>query len=144
VFEVAKEVNHLKIGASQNEIDLLLKVAETLNPPFYIVYVLVVSRIGNKLGRYQSLLLESRDELKSFLKEFQEYFETDGRHHVWICTIDNSGRFIYDQHNVIFAYGPLDNYISNLMKNGYKEKKFSFPAPHAHAYKMPPKHFYYI
>ena len=66
--------------------------------------------------------------------EYKEYFETDGRHHLWICTLDNSGRLIYDQHNVIFAYGQIEKYLTILDKEGFKEKRFSFPDPHAHAF----------
>ena len=134
IYEVIKDIGQIKIAASQNQIDLLLELAGPLTPPFYILYVLIVTRLDNKHGRYQSPLLETKDELTSFLREYQEYFETDGRHHIWICTLDNSGRFIYDQHNVIFAYGQLENYISILKKIGYKEREFSFPAPHAHVY----------
>jgi len=134
IYELDNDIKQLKIGASQNQIDLLLQLTGALTPPFYILYVLVVTRLGNKQGRYQSPLFETKDELNNFLLEYKEYFETDGRHHIWICTIDNSGKFIYDQHNVIFAYGQLDNYISILKRNGYKEQMFSFPSPHAHAY----------
>jgi len=134
IYELSFEIKQIKIAASQNQIDLILELSNTLTPPFYILYVLVVTRLGNKHGRYQSPLFETKDELKNFLLEFKEYFETDGRHHIWICTVDNSGRLIYDQHNVIFAYGRLDNYISILKRNGYQEQMFSFPAPHAHAY----------
>lgn len=134
LYELNAEGSQLKIAASKNQVDLLLKLTDVLTPPFYILYVLVVSRLGNEHGRYQSPLLETKDELKKFLTDYKEYFETDGRHHIWICTIDNSGRFIYDQHNVIFAYGQLDNYIAILNSEGFKEQEFCFPAPHAHAY----------
>jgi hypothetical protein len=133
-YEISTTIKHLKIAASRNQVDLLLKLAENLTSPFYILYVLVVSRLDNEHGRYQSPLIETKDKLKDFLTEYKEYFETDGRHHIWICTIDNSGTLIYDQHNVIFAYGQLDTYISILKSEGFKEQEFSFPAPHAHAY----------
>ena len=134
IYEISANGKLLKIAASQNQVDLLLSLADNLTPHFYILYVLVVTRLDNEHGRYQSPLLAKKDELKDFLTEYKEYFETDGRHHIWICTIDNSGRFIYDQHNVIFAYGQLDSYISILQLGGFKEEEFSFPAPHAHAY----------
>ncbi len=134
IYEISANGKQLKIAASKNQVDLLLKLAVSITPPFYILYVLVVTRHDNEHGRYQSPLLETKEELNDFLTEYTEYFETDARHHIWICTIDNSGRFIYDQHNVIFAYGQLDNYITILQSEGFKDQEFSFPAPHAHAY----------
>jgi len=137
-FEYGKiyqaENKSIKIGASQNAIDLILKLADNLNPPFYILYVLVVSRLGNEHGRYQSPIIETREELQDFLFDFREYFETDGRHHIWIGTTDNSGLLVYDQHNVIFAYGPIEKYLKTLEKDGFKEQSFSFPFPHGHSF----------
>lgn len=132
IFEV--DESRLTIAASTNQIALILKLVDTLNPPFYILYVLVVSRLDNELGRYQSPLIETKEELTDFMLEYKHFFETDGRHHLWICTLDNSGRFIYDQHNVIFAYGHIKKYIALLNREGFKEQNFSFPVPHAHAY----------
>ncbi|PSR52374.1 hypothetical protein AHMF7605_01960 [Adhaeribacter arboris] len=132
IYEV--EHSRLIIAASKNQIELILRLVDTLTPPFYILYVLVVSRLDNERGRYQSPLIETKEELKHFLLEYKLYFETDGRHHLWICTLDNSGRFIYDQHNLIFAYGQTEKYITLLDKEGFKEQNFSFPVPHAHAY----------
>ena len=128
------EESRLTIAASTNQIELILKLVDTLKPPFYILYVLVISRLDNERGRYQSPLIESKEELTDFLLEYKKYFETDGRHHLWICTIDNSERLIYDQHNVIFAYGQTEKHIPILEREGFKEQGFSFPIPHAHAY----------
>ncbi|MFT3995291.1 MAG: hypothetical protein QM660_13340 [Dysgonomonas sp.] len=131
---VEDEENRLKIAADADQVNLLLYLANCLNPPYYILYVLVVSRLSNKLGRYQSPLFETKDELTAFLYEFKSYLETDARHHLWIGTIDNSGLLVYDQHNVIYAYGNLDSYKLILNKNGYTEKPFDFPVPHVHNY----------
>ena len=94
--------------------------------------MLVVSRLNNEYARYESPQIETKQELAKFLNEYREYFETDGRHHVWVGTFDNSGLLIYDQHNVIFAYGQFDKYIEILEREGFIEQKFSFPYPHCH------------
>lgn len=130
----ATEGGRLKIGADRDQTDLLLNLIDGIEPPYFVLYVLLVSRIGKELGRYQSPLFESKEELKMFLTEYKTFLETDGRHHVWIGTCDNSGLLVYDQHNVIFAYGPLDEYASYLEDNGFSEQSFSFPAPHIHNY----------
>lgn len=136
IYEVEKTsgYNRLKIGADKNQTDLLLRLCENIAPPYFILYVLVVSRQGHEQGRYQSPLIETINEVQSFLSEYKTFFETDGRHHIWLGTPDNSGLMIYDQHNVIYCYGELEKQISYLQKAGFQEKAFDFPAPHAHRY----------
>jgi hypothetical protein len=134
IYEIEQTTanQRLQIGPTGNQIDLILQLADNLNPPYFILYVLIVTRLGNEYGRYESPTIDTKEELADFLIEYKEYFETDGRHHIWIGTYDNSGLLIYDQHNVIFAYGHLDNYISFLTLNGFKEQEFTFPTPHIH------------
>ena len=134
IYEIEQTTanKRLQIGPTGNQIDLILKLADILNPPYFILYVLVVSRLNNEYGRYESPQIETKQELAKFLNEYREYFETDGRHHVWVGTFDNSGLLIYDQHNVIFAYGQLDKYIEILEREWFIEQKFSFPYPHCH------------
>lgn len=93
----------IKIAASKNQFQLLFELLNDLEPPFYILYVLVVSKIGQEIGRYQSPIFETKSELTQFLNKYRDYLETDGRHHIWIGTIENNGLFVYYQHNVIFA-----------------------------------------
>lgn len=132
VFE--QHENVLKISASKDQIQLLLQLIEGLEPPFYVLYVLVVSRTEKELGRYQSPLFESKSELVDFLMAYKNYFETDGRHHLWIGSVKNNDLFVYDQHNVIFSYGNIEQCRNRLIKNNYVEKAFVFPAPHVHCY----------
>ena len=39
-----------------------------------------------------------------------------------------------DQHNVVFAYGPIDIFVNNLNRLEYKEMEFEYPAPHCHSF----------
>ena len=55
---------------------------------------------------------------------FEQISAADGDH----------GLLVYDQHNVIFAYGPLDDFKLILESRGFHEAEFWFPAPHAHSY----------
>jgi hypothetical protein len=68
------------------------------------------------------------------MTDFRDFFEGDGRHHVWVGSGQNDGLLVYDQHNVIFAYGPLKQYKSILLSHGFRESKFWFPAPHTHSF----------
>lgn len=135
-YEIEKTISYqrIKIGPSSDQIDLILKLSETMKPPFFILYVLVIKRLNNNPGRYQSSLIEDREELISFLHQYREFFESDGRHHIWLSSIDDSGMLIYDQHNVIYAYGNSKKYTAILKEQGFKEQITSFPAPHVHFY----------
>gem|GEM_PF-602993 len=129
-----RERNRVKIGVSHDQVDLLLKLVDELEPPYFLLYVLVVSRLNNQLGRYQSPALDSKQELQDFLIEFKEYLETDGRHQLWIGTTSNSGQLVYDKHNLLFAYGPIEKYRFVLDQLGFKEQAFSIDFPHYHNY----------
>ncbi|MFN3963088.1 MAG: hypothetical protein ACK4NQ_08945 [Fimbriimonadaceae bacterium] len=125
----------LVIGPSRNHVDLLLALAKTFpTQEFYVLYVLLVSKTGADQGRYQSPLFESHKELEDFFLKFRDFFEGDGRHHIWIGTPSNEGLLVYDRHNVIYAYGPLAAYTHILASRGFLEQEFSFPVPHGHGY----------
>jgi hypothetical protein len=123
----------LVIGPSTGQVRLLERLAEELgDPPFYVLYVLLQSHAGNKLGRYQSPPLQSSAILSQFLQTFSEFLEHDGRHHLWVS--NGADVLVYDQHNVIFAYGALDKFQKVLEAEGYTNREFWFPAPHTHAF----------
>lgn len=126
----------LVIGPSRDQVDLLAElVGELQGNPWYVLYVLLVPRRGNRQpGRYESEPFESHAALASFLQSFRCFFESDGRHHVWAGSAANDGLLVYDQHNVIFAYGPLDRFERVLVSRGYREAEFWFPSPHSHAF----------
>ena len=126
----------LVIGPSAEHVDLLTELSvELTGEPWFLLYVLLVPRTNRReAGRYQSPPFATHAALSAFLAAFRVFFETDGRHHVWVGSGSNDGVLVYDQHDVIFAYGPLERFRSILAARGFREKEFWFPAPHAHAY----------
>jgi hypothetical protein len=125
----------LVIAASQRQVELLDKLSAVFkSQQTYLLYVLLVSRLGRVSGRYQSPLFTTHEELQVFLYTFQEYFESDGRHHIWIGSPDGSCLLVFDHHDVIFAYGDLSAFERILVSEGYTIKQFWFPAPHGHSY----------
>jgi hypothetical protein len=124
----------LVIGPSTTQVNLLTELAGELEGnPWFVLYVLLVPRQGNREpGRYESVPFESLESLSQFLQDFGVFFESDGRHHVWIGSAD--GLLVYDQHNVIFAYGPLDKFEAILRSHSFRESEFWFPSPHGHSY----------
>lgn len=126
--------SRLTIGPSDRQIGLINELSSKWQSgQYYVLYVLLVSHCGREPGRYQSPILDSFDDLRLFLYSFQEFFEGDGRHHLWVASPDE-GMLIYDQHNVIFAYGDFQVYKSALHNKDFTEQEFWFPAPHTHSY----------
>ena len=127
--------DRLVIAPRGNHVDLMLKLAQSWSGPYFILYVLVVPRgEGQEAGRYQSPNSVNYSELEQFFLKYKQVFETDGRHHVWIASASNEGTLVYDQHNVIYAYGMLDKYESILTEQGFTSRQVKFPAPHTHHY----------
>ena len=126
----------LVIGPSRNHVDLLIELAAELRGhPWFVLYVLLIPRQGRREpGRFQSGPFDEHYELASFMGSFRAFFEGDGRHHVWVGSAANDGVLVYDQHNVIFAYGPLDRFKAIVDARGFRVADFWFPAPHTHAF----------
>jgi hypothetical protein len=124
------------IGPSSDQVDLLIEMsAELQGNPWYVLYVLLVPRQSKREpGRYQSEPFEAHASLAAFLQSFRVFFESDGRHHIWVGSCANDGVLVYDQHDVIFAYGPLDRFKTILASHGFRESEFWFPSPHSHSY----------
>lgn len=125
--------DRLVIGASGSNIDLLGSLAARfVDQPYFVLYVLLVSHTEHQPGRYQSPLM-SFEELWAFLDQFRDFFEGDGRHHVWIGS-QGADFLVYDQHDLIFAYGTLDAYEDVLWNRGFTEEQFWIPTPHSHSF----------
>jgi hypothetical protein len=127
-------INAVQVGVDKGQIDLLIQFARRLKPPFYVLYVLLVSRCGNEPGRYESDPFYGIDELEIFLKKYSAYLENDGRHNIWVGEIEDQGLLVYDQHNRLFGYGDLTPFLEILAENGYQEGEVKIASPHSHHY----------
>lgn len=101
---------------------------------FFVLYLLLLSHSGRPPGRYASPPFSSIYDLRGFLSSFADFFDSDGRHHVWVAAAESPDLLVYDQHNVIFAYGGIDRFDAALKREGYREKEFWFPSPHTHSF----------
>jgi hypothetical protein len=107
----------LRIATSSSGTALLRELTLTLTEPFLLLYVLIVPRGRSESGRYQSDEL-SRAEVDALFAHFGDFWDSDGRHNVWVRSSDD-GMLVYDRHNLIYAYGPLPRFESALRKLGY-------------------------
>jgi hypothetical protein len=125
--------SRLLIGPSDNHCQLLLRLTACLPEPLKVLYVLVVSRRDeHSEARYESHEL-SREQVTRFVQRFEQFFESDARHHIWVANPD-VGTIVYDRHEVLYAYGPIDAYVAVLQKEGLHSGVVEIPAPHWHAY----------
>lgn len=128
-------VNRLAIAPARDHVSTIQRLIVILPEPFGVLYVLVLSRRGNRdVGRYQSTTPHSQAEVIAFLNRFRDFFECDGRHALWLMSLPSQAQVIYDQHDCLYAYGPLQEYEGVLRRLGLAEGTFSFPAPHMHHY----------
>jgi hypothetical protein len=124
----------LIIGPSSDHIGVVCDLVRELPEPFGLLYVLLVSRTGLEPARYQNPYPTDRSETLGFLKTHRKYLEGDGRHHLWVMSLPASSTIVYDHHNVIYAYGPLDRFEHVLRVRGLKRGPVQFPVPHSHNY----------
>ncbi len=132
-LEEFQSFNRLKIGCASLEVAAILNFCKNMNGPFGVLHVLLVSRTGERPGRYESTPF-TYEELELFLWENQEYIEQDGRHHIWVSSLSNEGQFIYDQHNFIYAYGDTEGYMKILQEKGFTQDSIEITCPHTHNY----------
>jgi hypothetical protein len=124
--------DRLAIAPDSGYVNLLEGLAECLEEPYLLLYVLVVPRCGGEPGRYQSGSF-SLSQLQQFLSDYSDFLEKDARHNLWIRS--DEGTLVYDRHNVIYAYGPLERFVAILDSAGLTESnEVRYPSPHAHHY----------
>ena len=127
--------SRLVIAPAQKQVDLLLTLLKNMREPFWVLYVLVVPRGQGEWGRYQISEPQSKSAVGAFLNEFRDFLEKDGRHNVWIVSESGPEMLIYDRHNVIYGYGPMNSWRVALAAQGLSEaSNIRFPSPHSHHY----------
>jgi hypothetical protein len=126
--------NRLRIATSYEGSQILRTLSRSLKEPFFLLYVLVIFRAGGEGGRYQSGEL-SREQLDAMFARYGEFWDSDGRHSIWLRSEADDATLVYDRHNLIYAYGPLDRFELVLETLGYTATpKVSLSFEHQHWY----------
>lgn len=136
IYEIQRQPtwSRVAIGANDRQIPLLLEIAKTWRGPYGILYVLITSRLGHEPGRYQSPEPCNFDALEVFAYTFQEYFERGGRHNLWLMDLSSHSQVIYDNHDIIYAYGNIEWYSQFLEARGFSRQDMHIACPHSHYY----------
>jgi hypothetical protein len=120
--------DRLVIAPSNDHISLMLVLSRVMMEPFGFLYVLTVPRGPGTAARYQCAEPVIRQDSIETLLRFKQFFEGDGRHHVWLKSISNSDQLVYDKHNVIYAYGQFPAFEDILSRRGMvKSRNGTFP-----------------
>jgi hypothetical protein len=127
----------ITISASVDQVGLLETLLTQMPEPFWLLYVLVVSRGEGHEGRYQSSEPVTLRQATEFLNRYKHFMEMDGRHNVWFKSDSGPGLLVLDRHNLIYGYGLVDEWADTLQKMGWREveqSQLTLPDPHAHHY----------
>jgi hypothetical protein len=109
-------------------------LVECLTPPFQLLYVLHTPRGEADPGRYQSPPV-SRAKFREFIEAFSSFLSSDGRFDLWARSEVDEATVVWDRHNQLFGYGPVQRYSSVLTSLGFERGLPVLPAPHVHHYR---------
>ncbi len=127
----------LTIVTDGSQIELLKKLMYRMPDPFWLLYVLRVSRGEGSTGRYQSANSLLRTDVRTLLDRYKGFLESDSRHNFWIKSVDSPALLVLDEHNFIHCYGPVDAWAKELEGLGWQECQADenlLPDPHVHHY----------
>ena len=120
-------------GVPDSDPAIFERMVECLEPLYFLLYVLHTSHGEAQLGRYQSPAL-SLSHVKEFLTKFSPFFSADARFDLWAHSPSDNATVVWDRHNQLFAYGPLERFSTALRSLGFTSGYPSVPVPHAHYY----------
>jgi hypothetical protein len=109
-------------------------LVSALEPPCFLLYVLHTSRGEGKPGRYESPDLRN-EQILAFIERFGSYMRSDSRFDIWAVSTTDESKIVWDRHNRLFAYGPLDRFASELRAIGFHSGATQIPSPHSHNYR---------
>jgi hypothetical protein len=123
----------LRVGVDAAQDSVAAALTDRLRGPFQLLYVLHTTRTGAERGRYQSPEL-TVGSVQDFLRPFGRFICEDSRHDVWIRSHDDDATIVLDRHNLIYAYGPLNDFEAVLQALGVRQGEPVVPDPHFHYY----------
>ena|SRR5664280_762985 len=123
----------LRIAVPASGPDPLPTLVACLGEPFSVLYLLHTPRGGQAPGRYESPSL-SREQLLAFLSTYHAFFSTDARHDVWVHSFSPPATLVWERHDLLYAYGPLDQFHDALTRAAFTTGVPAIPDPHSHHY----------
>jgi hypothetical protein len=113
---------------------VLRSLVGCLTPPFILLYVLHTPRGEGEPGRYMSPDI-SQDQFRDFLARFGDYLRNDGRFDLWVRSANDEATVVWDRHNLIWAYGLIERFVTLLRGLGFREGVPGVNFEHEHHYR---------
>jgi len=137
VFALSRGTNAARLEADLSDAGAFVfsHVALCLRPPYFLLYVLHTPRGEGAPGRYQSPSI-SDAELSAFLHSFSSFLGSDGRFDIWVHSPVEKATVVWDRHDRLFAYGPIERYASALRDLGYQTGAVDPLGEHMHHYRQ--------
>jgi hypothetical protein len=124
----------LVVGVPSGDSIIIRRLAEALEPPYFVLYILHTPRGEGEAARYQSPELD-RTQLEEFLIRFSDYLAGDGRFDFWIYSMTDGATLAWDRHNILHAYGPIAEFTSILRGLGFTTGEVNASFEHVHYYR---------
>jgi hypothetical protein len=128
------ERERLLIAPFDRQVGLILRLMREMSGPFSVLYMLLAPHGSAMPGRYTASG-RSHEAVQGLLETFRDYLEGDARHNLWIGSEADGSLLAYDQHNVIYAYGHIEQFASILLAQGLRQASVEFPYPHTHHFR---------
>jgi hypothetical protein len=124
----------LRVGVPGGDEIVLRTLIHCLQEPFFILYVLHTPRGEGQPGRYQSSLID-RSLLDTFLARHRDYLSGDSRYDLWVHSPESCATVVWDRHNLVHAYGPLEQFRRELRALGFYEAPVTALQDHMHHFR---------
>lgn len=111
------------------------RLVACMQPPYFLLYVLHTPRGEADPGRYQSPPV-SIEQLRGFLKRFGGFLASDARFDIWAHSAADGATVVWDRHNLLFAYGLIEKFSSELRAIGFLNGVVDVSFSHQHHYRQ--------
>lgn len=135
VFSFQEATRRVVAGVPHGDTEVFERLVSCLEPPYSLLYVLHTPRGEGEPGRYQSPELSS-EKFHAFIAQFKSYLSADARFDLWAHSRKENATVVWDRHNLLYAYGPVERFSSELHVLGFTNGTPQVPVPHAHHYRQ--------
>ena len=109
----------LIISATSKSLYVIATLLPLIGDPVRIQYVREHNKGPVAPGRYLLRESMSTKEVIEFMRLYSQFLLCDGRHHFWVMNARQSRAIVYDQHDMLYFYGPCASAIWRLVCAGF-------------------------
>ena len=124
----------LVAGVPSGDSAIFASLVTTVQPPYFLLYILHTPRGEGEPGRYQSPEI-GLDDFQRFLQGFSAFLAGDSRFDLWAHSSTDEATIVWDRHNLLYAYGPLDKFEGALRNAGFEDGEPTLAFAHRHYYR---------